>query len=191
MQLTKGAIGNLINRYKAVLKKCHLMNTFGSLAVAACLVMGGAGVAAGATDRLINDDTKTINGDSFDSTMSINNGGAIYNTANGTLTVNGATFKSNKATNNGGAIYNNGTLTVNGATTTFNSNTANNYGGAIHNSGTLNVAGATFNRNGANVAGAIFNTGTLVVNSGSFRVCPACILLYQFSPKDTGQSKVK
>ena len=34
MQLTKGAIGNLINRYKAVLKKCHLMNTFGSLAVA-------------------------------------------------------------------------------------------------------------------------------------------------------------
>lgn len=45
MQLTKGAIGNLINRYKAVLKKCHLMNTFGSLAVAGMLVMGGAGVA--------------------------------------------------------------------------------------------------------------------------------------------------
>ena len=40
--LTKGAIGNLINRYKAVLKKCHLMNTFGSLAVASMLVMGGA-----------------------------------------------------------------------------------------------------------------------------------------------------
>ena len=48
MQLTKGAIGNLINRYKAVLKKCHLMNTFGSLAVAGMLVMGGAGVAAAA-----------------------------------------------------------------------------------------------------------------------------------------------
>lgn len=41
MQLTKGAIGNLINRYKAVLKKCHLMNTFGSLAVAGMLIMGG------------------------------------------------------------------------------------------------------------------------------------------------------
>ena len=48
MQLTKGAIGNLINRYKAVLKKCHLMNVFGSLAVAAMLVMGGAGGAAAA-----------------------------------------------------------------------------------------------------------------------------------------------
>lgn len=47
MQLTKGAIGNLINRYKAVLKKCHLMNTFGSLAVAGMLVMGGAGGRGG------------------------------------------------------------------------------------------------------------------------------------------------
>ena len=44
MQLTKGAIGNLINRYKAVLKKCHLLNVFGSLAVAGMLVMGGGTV---------------------------------------------------------------------------------------------------------------------------------------------------
>lgn len=29
--LTKGAIGNLINRYRAVLKKCHLINVFGSM----------------------------------------------------------------------------------------------------------------------------------------------------------------
>lgn len=50
MQLTKGAIGNLINRYKAVLKKCHLMNTFGSLAVAGMLIMGGAGVAVAVED---------------------------------------------------------------------------------------------------------------------------------------------
>lgn len=50
MQLTKGAIGNLINRYKAVLKKCHLLNVFGSLAVAGMLVMGGAGMAVAAED---------------------------------------------------------------------------------------------------------------------------------------------
>lgn len=48
MQLTKGAIGNLINRYKAVLKKCHLLNVFGSLAVAGMLIMGGVGVAVAA-----------------------------------------------------------------------------------------------------------------------------------------------
>ncbi len=52
MQLTKGAIGNLINRYKAVLKKCHLMNTFGSLAVAGMLIMGGAGVAVAGANTI-------------------------------------------------------------------------------------------------------------------------------------------
>ncbi|WP_446424168.1 hypothetical protein, partial [Mailhella sp.] len=36
--LTKGAIGNLVNRYKAVLAKCNLINTFGSLAVASALM---------------------------------------------------------------------------------------------------------------------------------------------------------
>ena len=40
--MTKGAIGNLLNRYRAVLKKYHLINTFGSLTVAAMLVMGAA-----------------------------------------------------------------------------------------------------------------------------------------------------
>ena len=46
--LTKGAFGNLVNRYRAVLKKCNLINTFGSLAVASMLVLGGAGVASAA-----------------------------------------------------------------------------------------------------------------------------------------------
>lgn len=66
MQLTKGAIGNLINRYKAVLKKCHLMNTFGSLAVAGMLVMGGAGVAV-ATEDVALEGEKT-----YDSTATPN-----------------------------------------------------------------------------------------------------------------------
>lgn len=44
MKLTKGAIGNILNRYRAVLRKCHLLNTFGSLAVVSMLITG-AGVA--------------------------------------------------------------------------------------------------------------------------------------------------
>ncbi len=63
MQLTKGAIGNLINRYKAVLKKCHLMNTFGSLAVAGMLVMGGAGMATAADDRALGGGSLEWSGD--------------------------------------------------------------------------------------------------------------------------------
>lgn len=39
MTMSKGAVGNLINRYRAVLKKCHMLNVFGSLAVAGMLVM--------------------------------------------------------------------------------------------------------------------------------------------------------
>ncbi len=61
--LTKGAIGNLVNRYKAVLKKCNLINTFGSLAVASMLVMGGAGVA-GATTYNNFSNVNTSNSDS-------------------------------------------------------------------------------------------------------------------------------
>ena len=48
MKLTQGAIGNLVNRYRAVLRKCHLLNTFGSLAVAGMLIMGSAGMAQAA-----------------------------------------------------------------------------------------------------------------------------------------------
>ena len=43
--LTQGAIGNLANRYRAVLRKCSLINAFGSLAMAAVLTVGGAGAA--------------------------------------------------------------------------------------------------------------------------------------------------
>lgn len=100
MQLTKGAIGNLINRYKAVLKKCHLMNTFGSLAVAGMLVMGGAGMAVAADAQ----DVALKGENSYDSkTQSPVNhlmGGWLVNDAatagdakgDITLTVNGGTI---------------------------------------------------------------------------------------------------
>lgn len=54
--MTKRAIGNLVSRYRAVLRKCHLMNTFGSLAVAAML-LGGTCSTASAQDY-----TETITG---------------------------------------------------------------------------------------------------------------------------------
>lgn len=77
MQLTKGAIGNLINRYKAVLKKCHLMNTFGSLAVAGMLIMGGAGMAVAA-----NNDQALGVGGTYNATETVNHlvGGELYKT---------------------------------------------------------------------------------------------------------------
>ena len=48
--LTKGAIGNLVNKYRAVLKKCRLLNIFGTLALAGALTVGAAGMAVAAVN---------------------------------------------------------------------------------------------------------------------------------------------
>ena len=113
MQLTKGAIGNLINRYKAVLKKCHLLNVFGSLAVAGMLVMGGAAAAGAAIqhtsgvhdylgenisytasgDAITANGTDTRNnpqiniGNSDTQSIAINAGGGIFSLKSGHITL--------------------------------------------------------------------------------------------------------
>lgn len=165
MQLTKGAIGNLINRYKAVLKKCHLMNTFGSLAVAGMLIMGGAGVAAGAAGDVALEGEKT-----YDSTKThtVNHlmGGWLVNTpetagnAKGdiTLTVNGGKISEiiggSYAKNVNG---NNVTVTHGDITTTISDKTTS----AEFVVGGSKVAGG---------AGANLETGktTLTITGGTF-----------------------
>ena len=113
--LTKGAIGNLINRYKAVLGKCRLINTFGSLAVAAMFV-AAAPLAASAVELTSNDAQPTIAGGDYEVTA-----GDV------TLTGTGATvFKYGNI-----SIADGRTLTLNG----------NDTGGAY--SGTLGFRDAT------------------------------------------------
>ena len=46
MTVSRNAIGNLINRYRAVLKKCFLLNMFGTIVVAGTLALGGSAGAA-------------------------------------------------------------------------------------------------------------------------------------------------
>ena len=58
--LTRGAFGNLVNRYRAVLDKCRLINAFGSLAVAAMLVAGGAASAEAVDFGTADNPGKTI-----------------------------------------------------------------------------------------------------------------------------------
>lgn len=112
MQLTKGAIGNLINRYKAVLKKCHLLNVFGSLAVAGMLVMGGAAAAEAGTWTKPNgsvgewsngvvDNNTELNGtyDGFTQADGKLAGVATVDyTTTGVSVANGTTFTSNSKT---------------------------------------------------------------------------------------------
>ncbi|MFR8276603.1 MAG: hypothetical protein ACLU98_09855 [Desulfovibrio fairfieldensis] len=83
--LTKGAIGNLVNKYRAVLKKCGLLNVFGSLALAGALTVGAAGMA-GATSVNWGDSVVTISSgtetistrtDTVATSITIENGGSL------------------------------------------------------------------------------------------------------------------
>ena len=86
MTMSKGAVGNLINRYRAVLKKCHMLNVFGSLAVAGMLVMGGAGVAGAQT--IVNDEVNVQNETVSDSSGDLD--GLVYKVNdNGKLSITG------------------------------------------------------------------------------------------------------
>ena len=121
--LTKGAIGNLINRYRAVLKNCHLLNTFGSLAMAAMLTMGTCSAAFAAdigsivnTDVTLSQDT-TITADKTTET-STRYAGIIADSDNTTVTMkDGATLTVNVDNTNDRAYA---VAATNGYTLTFN-----------------------------------------------------------------------
>lgn len=164
MQLTKGAIGNLINRYKAVLKKCHLMNTFGSLAVAGMLVMGGAGVAAGAVD------------------VALGAGGPYTATDEVNHLMGGGLYKDNKLTADT-AVASDITLSVEGGSISeiiggsYISGTNADYKNATHGTITTIISGETtsaeFVVGGSKLAnndGATLETGTtaVTINGGIF-----------------------
>ena len=95
-------------------------------------------------------------------------GGGIYNKADGNMTINSVTtFSGNKSLNHsGGAINNHGKLTVNGGS--FTSNTAKNNGGAIGNfdDGVLTINGGTFTGNSATT----YYGGGVYIGSGTFNL---------------------
>ena len=107
--LTKGAIGNLVNKYRAVLKKCGLLNVFGSLAVAGALVLGGAGLAVAAASWGPDKDVVITD------TETLNNGEQAKN-----LTISGAA-NSLTVSSSTGHLYVSGATTLNdGGTLTLN-----------------------------------------------------------------------
>ena len=156
--LTKGAMGNLVNRYRAVLKKCHLMNTFGSLAVAAMLVMGGAGVAGAAP---VSSDTSL----STSSTLNTTNAAGTHDDVNiaGNLTVNyagggyGDILAGNvtvKGSIEAGDIMTYGNLTADYVTTYANSDDTEK--ASKKNPGTIEIKG-TVNLPGDSLSGRRFD----------------------------------
>lgn len=139
MILSKNAVGNLINRYKAVLGKCRLINTFGSLALAAALTLGSTGLAMAAdwdggnltvgsggdqTSLAVNSDAVALTG-----TLTITDGGTVTVNSPGSISAgDGAT------PSNGKLLVTGGTLNVNG----------------YSDSRDLQITGGTVNINGTN-----------------------------------------
>ena len=142
MTMSKGAVGNLINRYRAVLKKCHMLNVFGSLAVAGMLVMGGAGVAGAQT--IVNDEVNVQNETVSDSSGDLD--GLVYKVNdNGKLSITGGSYSGNKTARSGGVLV--GTKNqahIEIVSTVFSQNSAQYDGGAIGNFGYLTVKDSTF-----------------------------------------------
>lgn len=89
------------------------------------------------------------------------NGGSIYN--QGTTVLANVRFDRNSASNNGGAIYNtaSGTLIVNHATFSQNQVPLGvGYGGAITSLGNITVTGSVFTQNEARYGGGLFVGGS-------------------------------
>ncbi|MBQ9105896.1 MAG: hypothetical protein IJY48_07215, partial [Mailhella sp.] len=143
--LTKGAIGNLINRYKAVLGKCRIMNTFGSLAVAAMFV--AAPLAASAAELASSDSMPPI-------------AGGTYEVTAGDVTITGSSP----------TVFQYGTITIgDGLTLTLNGNDpTRGLAGTVADSGT-NV-GVITGAGGNLVINAISDLGAAGMAQGDYDI---------------------
>jgi len=120
---------------------------------------------------LTNIATLTLNNVTF-SNNSANQGGAIFNYAQGNLTLNGVTFTTNSSTTatfgqGGGAVFNGGTLT--GTSLTFTGNTSQ-QGAAFYNNsfGPVTLTEFTISGNTAKYGGGIDNDlGTITLTNGT------------------------
>ncbi|MBQ4567184.1 MAG: autotransporter domain-containing protein [Desulfovibrio sp.] len=173
---TQGAIGNLINRYRAVLKKCRLLNVFGSLAVAGLLVMGGAGAADARNTEsgfITADDTITngvgTDATEYDTANQTKEVGGVFYLKGSNLTVDGGTYSGNSVTTSnfgGGAIFagQNTTLNITSsseAPIVFEQNSANSFGGAVYINKNANASiyNAKFTGNTVSVLDSTSNGG--------------------------------
>lgn len=106
MKQTKGAIGNLLNRYKAVLKKCHLLNTFGTLVVVGMFSLANPSVSFAV-------DVASVNGTNYSSLAEAVNAAKAGETVTLLQDWTGSGIKINSGEKNGLTIDLNGhTYTV-------------------------------------------------------------------------------
>ncbi len=83
MRFTQGALGMLVQRYKGILKKCHLLNALGGVVVSA-LLLGGSNMAFAAAPIVISDSHQVADGITEEyTTIDVNTGGTLSIARNG------------------------------------------------------------------------------------------------------------
>ena len=121
--LTKGAIGNLINRYRAVLEKCRLINVFGTLAWAGMLITAFADVSF-AQGSLVNGNHHFTRDTAIEAVQYAEEGilrgrtGIIANSGSMTVTVADGKILTVTAQASDSRVY--GAVTQNGANLSLN-----------------------------------------------------------------------
>ncbi|MBQ4567453.1 MAG: hypothetical protein IJA79_04910, partial [Desulfovibrio sp.] len=171
MRMTQGALGFLCKRYAAVLKKCRLLNVFGSLAVAGMLVMGGAGAAGAATDLSTVTGQQSVTVDSEYTSAKIDTGATLQSmhiTTGGKLTATGQIWGGD----NTGTLYldvtmDGGELFLDGSSATGTGGAA--LGGALEGkSVTISGGTVTITGNGTDGTAYLGSRNGLVVTGGDF-----------------------
>ncbi len=109
---SKNAIGNLKNRYRSVLKKCNLLNVFGSLAVVGMLTIG-----AGSSFAITVNNGLDVQESNQNITVPLGGAGTSYS---GGFAISVGTQGQNPGDNGGNA----GTATANSNTLTFENGSA-------------------------------------------------------------------
>ena len=158
MRFTQGSLSMLLQRYRAVLKKCHLFNALGGAVIVGTLLLGGGGLAQAASPISISDNHQVADGVTEEySTIGVDNGGTLE------IARQGKVVGTDVTVNTGGTLTSGKNLHI-GTFTTPIPNT-----GLLANS--LSVSGGTvtashlgFSTNGKVTVGA----GTLTLDSVQF-----------------------
>ncbi len=185
--LTKNAMGNLANRYKSVLKKCHLLNTFGTLALATFLAVptianaainlennNGLPIAKVDTNLTWNDALVGFYGKDKES-VSLTNSSAIQFTNNENMPIFGILAEAGSELAGKWSITNNALIDINNVSSGNNAYGIASYGSGIHtlsNTSTVKVASASeaFGMYSRASYGEINSSSIKMLNSGTIDV---------------------
>lgn len=156
--MSRNALGNLANRYRAVLRKCHLLNAFGTLLLAGSCICGTTLYATAAdVDGTGNGGKVTINGGTYDTVTGFaeehyNNSGTIIGDATSNAVASGA----NVSISNGAVISGN---IYGGLASNYAPFISENLGDATSNNNTVSITGSQ-------VAGQVFGGLAQSSNNG-------------------------